>query len=128
MSIQNNELQKQILELQNEIIELKSKPKRSNALKEAQLRYYNKNKEIICEKNKLYNKSYGVKKFSCICGSIMPHHSKYKHFVSKKHLEFLEKKNKEQDEIDKLKKLETIKEEKIIIKNKFEKPNPYKNI
>ncbi len=128
MSIQNNELQKQILELQNEIIELKSKPKRSNALKEAQLRYYNKNKEIICEKNKLSNKSYGVKKFSCICGSIMPHHSKYKHFVSKKHLEFLEKKNKEQDEIDKLKKLETIKEEKIIIKNKFEKPNPYKNI
>tara|TARA_R110002072_G_scaffold733_4_gene6078 strand:+ start:916 stop:1302 length:387 start_codon:yes stop_codon:yes gene_type:complete len=128
MSIQNIELQKTILKLQNEISELKNKPKRSNALKEAQIRYYNKNKENICEKNKIYNKSYGIKKFNCICGSVMPHHSKYKHFVSKKHLEFLEKKNKEQDEIDKLNHLETIKEEKTPIKNKFEKPNPYKNI
>ena len=53
----------------------------------------------------------------------MPHHSKYKHFESKKHLKFLE-----QDEIDKINNLETIIEESIPIKNKFEKPNPYKNI
>jgi hypothetical protein len=123
MNIQTIELKKQILDLQNEIAELKNKPKRSNALKEAQLRYYEKNKEHICEKNKIYNKSYGIKKFECICGNIMPHHSKYKHFESKKHLKFLE-----QDEIDKINNLETIIEESIPIKNKFEKPNPYKNI
>jgi hypothetical protein len=121
LDLQNEKLKKQIAELKNEIAELKSKPKRSNALKQAQLRYYEKNKDMICQKNKIYNQSYGIKKFECICGNIMPHHSKYKHFESKKHLKFLEKKNK-------INNLETIIEESIPIKNKFEKPNPYKNI
>lgn len=85
-----NELNIQINDLKNELQQLKNMPKRTNALKNAQLKYYNKNKKKITEKNILYNKDYGKREFSCECGSIMPHHSKYKHFKSKKHINFMD--------------------------------------
>ena len=86
-------LQRENKILMERINELEKKPKRTTALKNAQLRYYEKNKDIITARNILYNKDYGKRQFICECGSIMPHHSKYKHFKSKKHCKFIDNKS-----------------------------------
>ena len=65
-------LQRENKILMERINELEKKPKRTTALKKAQAKYYEKNKDIITARNILYNKDYGKRQFICECGSIMP--------------------------------------------------------
>lgn len=58
---------------------------RSNALKLAQVKYYNKNKAKIVAEQLKYNLSYVKQKYTCECGDTLQLSGKYLHTRSNRH-------------------------------------------
>ena len=63
---------------------------RSSALKTAQAKYYNKNKEKIVAEQLLYNLDYVKKPFICECGDSIKRSGKYYHIRSNRHARRME--------------------------------------
>tara|TARA_R110002072_G_C7850530_1_gene525632 strand:- start:42 stop:545 length:504 start_codon:yes stop_codon:yes gene_type:complete len=92
MSIKIIDMNNEIKNLTETLNNLNTGKPLSDSFKKAQKKYYEKNKERLNKYRSEYYYKNCDKKYICICGSTMRNNSRFSHFKTNKHINYIENK------------------------------------